>query len=724
MRKSIIGLIVLLMVFPIFGATPPSAHDVTGIVYYPGGSQVASGTPIRIFNSETNETIDGTTGNGPPSYSGWFSYVIDATDGDTMIVRAWNKTNYAELTYNMTSVTLNLTLNLTRPAELNISVVEPLNDSLFNISDTIVLNLSVDVMGGLNATDCNFTLSLNESIVSYINKVHDYSSISAGSFFYEIWNLTPVNIGSTDLVVNVTCDTDALSFYNLTDTIAYNITVQDLIPPNITIIYPEYNSHKNYSNLIVLYNVSDHLNISNCTIQFNNSLNYTDIHVENKVLNNFSVNLGEGKYAFNISCYDMSWPKNKGFSGNTELTIDLTNPELFAVLPSNGSNFNRSDTVRVSLNATDNFNLSHVEINISWQNSTFNENLSAITADAFGNGYYELNFTNTSYLGRYNFTLTAYDGADRQNLTKGFFNVLGVDFFLNSSSVLFSSTAVEFSVVNLSTRVFVDGNKNTSNVNVSFYEGSYASGTYLGSDSFDFNGESYLDVAYAWTAKIGITYIDIVVDPPIAQNGSYAEFNESNNVFGINITVKAYHIFFGNASYSIILDQTDNLSFQSWNGNQEFEGNLYAVDADSNIGWSSLEPLGQTTLGALAFEDFAELDTALNMSGLNDSINRSYTAGGSPKAKQNFSVFGSTLTDVPVINSTQTSAFVTGILWDSSDGGQSYNGSQDVVFVSNFNSSQVGAYGTYDYELRVPARLRQYVSPNLDNTITLLVEVT
>ena len=71
----------------------------------------------------------------------------------------------------------------------------------------------------------------------------------------------------------------------------------------------------------------------------------------------------------------------------------------------------------------------------------------------------------------------------------------------------------------------------------------------------------------------------------------------------------------------------------------------------------------------------------------------------------------SAIGDVPVVNSTNTISFVSGIVWDTSDGGDGqYDGTEDAVFVTTINESQAGKYGVYDYEIRVPVRLRDYTS--------------
>ena len=66
-------------------------------------------------------------------------------------------------------------------------------------------------------------------------------------------------------------------------------------------------------------------------------------------------------------------------------------------------------------------------------------------------------------------------------------------------------------------------------------------------------------------------------------------------------------------------------------------------------------------------------------------------------------------------NSTNNTNFATGILWDSnddSDGEYNETDREDLVFAAEINKSQQGAYGVYDYELRVPAKLRDYKGPN------------
>ena len=82
------------------------------------------------------------------------------------------------------------------------------------------------------------------------------------------------------------------------------------------------------------------------------------------------------------------------------------------------------------------------------------------------------------------------------------------------------------------------------------------------------------------------------------------------------------------------------------------------------------------------------------------------------------------VSNVPVVNSTNTSNFITGILWNSgdvNDGG--YNGTQDVIFITKVNHNARGKYDYYDYEINVPANLRAYIKPNNDDSVTFYTEL-
>ena len=96
--------------------------------------------------------------------------------------------------------------------------------------------------------------------------------------------------------------------------------------------------------------------------------------------------------------------------------------------------------------------------------------------------------------------------------------------------------------------------------------------------------------------------------------------------------------------------------------------------------------VGINITGKNATRDFEEIDGALNITGFTDSINNSFTYNGYGKNFDSFFVYSANITNVPIINSTNTSNFITGILWDNSDiNNGEYNGTQDVVFITKIN---------------------------------------
>jgi hypothetical protein len=126
-----------------------------------------------------------------------------------------------------------------------------------------------------------------------------------------------------------------------------------------------------------------------------------------------------------------------------------------------------------------------------------------------------------------------------------------------------------------------------------------------------------------------------------------------------------------------------------------------------------LQALGRTSSNTSASTDFSDADTLLNMSNFPDSVNALWAQNNNtPGQTRTLTVSGNSLSEVPVINSSGSGQFVTGILWDSSQdggGGEYDTGDQeDLVFVSEIQYEQSGDHGTYDFEAEIPALLRSY----------------
>jgi hypothetical protein len=142
--------------------------------------------------------------------------------------------------------------------------------------------------------------------------------------------------------------------------------------------------------------------------------------------------------------------------------------------------------------------------------------------------------------------------------------------------------------------------------------------------------------------------------------------------------------------------------------------NVYVTDYDADVDWQSLQAFGRDTSGNARNEDFAELDNALNSSTYFDSVNETYLENSNPKETIGLEIYNEEITDIPVVNSTNSTSFKTGILWDYGDGGTTYSEVQDVVFLTIVNKSKQGYNETRDFEIRIPATLGQLVGPDSD----------
>jgi hypothetical protein len=173
------------------------------------------------------------------------------------------------------------------------------------------------------------------------------------------------------------------------------------------------------------------------------------------------------------------------------------------------------------------------------------------------------------------------------------------------------------------------------------------------------------------------------------------ETNETNNNLLANYTTSAWETRWGSYNYSLVLMGT--AVFQQWSP-ENLTGNIYYSDYDSVFNPSDLRPL--SAAGYLA-----SADAALGMTYFNDSISRLYDLDSNtlPDSFEDFTIAGATYA-VPIIYSTNSSLFVTGLMFDSADG-VTYDGTQDLVVVSKINMRQLGKYGLTDYEVRLPVRL-------------------
>jgi len=341
------------------------------------------------------------------------------------------------------------------------------------------------------------------------------------------------------------------------------------------------------------------------------------------------------------------------------------------------------------------------------------------------------NFNLSLGIGSYWYYINCTDNSSNKNIGSSesrFFNVSDKDLTLFSSDIVFSNeNPVDRETIRINATIHNIGSENiTKSFIVQFFEGEPQNKDQIGENiTIDgLNSSSNITVGVDWTAKRGVYNIHVAVDAPLETNGSIREINESNNQANRTIFIPAYNVYFGNITFDVLLASASSHSIFMWFNETEISGNIFFVDSDSNVEWGSLMALGINVSGKNSTNDFAEVDEALNLTGLPDSITSIFAYNGLARNTDNFLVFGSNITNVPIVNSTNNSNFITGILWDMSDDTNGeYNGSEDIVFVTKINPDKQGAYGVYDYEIRVPANLVAYLEPNNKDSVTLYVEL-
>jgi hypothetical protein len=481
------------------------------------------------------------------------------------------------------------------------------------------------------------------------------------------------------------------------------------------------------------YNTTDTGNLTNCSLVFDGAINKTNSSLAGNTTSTFTLsNVFPGSHTWSIRCYDVNRVAYQMNSATRTLDIvakvEWTNPssstplDLGSAAILTGSPTGTRDIY--SNNSNNNAMLSCggtgcSQISTNWTTRNMNNGQTStvqFTCSDSRAGSFSANFALTSDQDGTPDTLSV-------NCT-----ILAPDLRVNSTNITFSdNTPTENENITITAGIYNDGTYAATNAVVRFYEGNYSTGTQIGSDhTISLGLGQYTTVQEIWTSKIGNYSIYVVVDPPVDTNGTIAEGNESNNYAYKDISINMWTIYLGNITGKITLGNNQTLLL-SWTATNLTGSLIYVSDSDSNIDFSSLLALSRDKNGNYISGDLAELDGVINTTQYPDAVNKTFMSGANPKQTETFTIFGKTVSNVPIINSTNSSTFVTGILWDSSDDTNDNDqfdstAQEDIVFVSRVNQTKQGMYGTYDYEIKIPARLKNYKTPDM-RTVSLYAEI-
>jgi|GEM_PF-4557177 len=353
------------------------------------------------------------------------------------------------------------------------------------------------------------------------------------------------------------------------------------------------------------------------------------------------------------------------------------------------------------------------------------------------NNYSDTSFTpvNVSAYGTYKWNVNCSDlaGNDAYATANSTFTVAG-DVMIRELDIQFSPAApVEGENTTIFATIRNNANRDEAGFNVSIFLGNpLIDGIQIGNNiTIPFLGSlDNITVNVSLIAPIGRSDIYVLVDPPYG-TGDIFESNETNNLDWTTLRVSIWQRYYGNTTGNFSLWNPDNASFTYW-VTPNTTGNIFITDTDTTNGISFLElrPLGRNTtqgINTLTVDDFAEVDIAINTSDtsiFNDTVNSTFTSGGSPIQTSTFTVYQNTIFNVPTVDSTTEGNYTTGLLWDADDSTNShYDGTdlEDVVFITRIREGMMGEFGSQDYVIKIPSRLKGYKGTT--PTVTIYYEL-
>jgi hypothetical protein len=585
-------------------------------------------------------------------------------------------TNVSETRYF--DVYMNPTITLVNPSNNYWSNMEN-NTFYFNVSDeTGIENCSLITNSIITATKTNSQITNNATnnftIYNMISGIYNWSVECYDNTTYHAYNRT----------------TNRTLYVDLESPMPYLQTLN--------------NTWFKIGSPLITLNITDNLDNALDYVFFVNGNPNTAGSVNNYSSVSVALtNLNNGTYVVILEATDNAG--NKRNSTPLTIYVDSILPSITLTHPLNDSNITVSTT---DLNFTPYDNMAQL------LNCSVRLDGSVVASNLFVDNGTLQNVTVSSLIGGYhNWNVTCIDFASNQNisLTYRFYIVmpdLYINATINATSIRFSNNApIENETINITAEIFNLGEALAQDFIVQIRLNS-TSGTLIYNNSLNLSIGESINITINHTTSIGDTTFYVLVDTPITTNGTIRESNESNNNASKMLHVGLWEYITGLTNDRLAMNDMTNSTIYDWLVSNSSGSKIFAADIDSSINWKSLQALGINLSNQSSFADFYNLDTRLGSTALTDSVNRTYTSNGLPIEYINYTLFTKNVNNIPVVNSTNNTNFKTGILWDYSDGGARYLGTQDILFVSAINKNMPGYNATVDYELRVPATLRSY----------------
>jgi hypothetical protein len=601
-------------------------------------------------------------------------------------IHFWNITCWDDAGNVNRSETREITIDTSRPI---VKLINP-EDNTWNNSDSILFSY--------NATD-TYTDIVECSLIfnGQVNQTNSSINESGVNTF--------IVYSPTEQQYNWTV--------NCTDSVGYvgndsvRILYADRTSPTVNITTLN-STWINDSTPEILFNITDNLDgVLNYTFYIDSvyqSTNGTAISGRNST--DSLTYLENGSYRIILE----AWDEINGRVNSSEITIfiDTEKPEIFLMEPPNYSN--KTQNVDLVFNATDN-----MDINLTC-NVTLNGIINQSDLNVSNGTIVNISLLNIE-TGLYNWSVLCRDDALNTRISDTwYFTVTPPDLYINGSEIEFNnSNPKEGENVSINITVRNIGTADVLNALINIYHGDPAAGgIQIDSKTVNVPFGGYVKINTTWISEIGTHYMFAWADPA----DSVSEIRENNNIGNNSIMISSWHTIYGISVGDLLISDPDNQTVFSWYVTNSTSGNIYVVDYESSVSWSNLTAVGRDISNNPTSDDFEEIDDALNSVNFSDSVNRTFTNDSVPKHNDSFIVFRQTIGDVAIVNSTNSSNFITGVLWDKSDTSTTeYDGDEDLIFVSKIRDDKQGGYGVYDYEIRVPSELKKYKTTDVYSVV-------
>ena len=508
----------------------------------------------------------------------------------------------------------------------NVTVITPIANSHFNVSNSVAIRVNATDEVNVSSVYANVTMP-NSSVVQVFlikgnnNVTYENNftlTVIPGNYYVAFWANDTSN--------------------NTNSTVRTNFTVDDRLPPNVTIDQPPAGSTYNRSdNVTIRSNVTDDVNVSvvlaNITRpdQTVNLLTMVRIGSTSAYEANFSNTSISGAYIIRIVANDTAGNVNAS-QNRTFVVDDRLQPNVTIDRPPAGSTYNRSANVTIRANVTDDVNVSVVLVNITSPGSV----VDSIVMIRIGSGpVYEANFSNTTIAGTYVVRIIANDTSNNVNASVN--TTFSVNDFTPPNVTLL--LPLENTTFNVSDVVLVHANVSDGN-NVSFVYANItlpnASVRNISMIRLD-NNVTY-EANFSETAGIGAYSIRIIANDTLNNvNSSVTRGFSVGNAIPPNVTVVS-------PSAGSIFNISDNVSIRA---NVTDESNVSTVRVNvtlpngsvRNITLLPLESTGNVTyegnfsetimFGTYSVQFFAN-DSFGN---LNDSVSTNFIVGDSVRPR-------------------------------------------------------------------------------------------